>query len=105
DDESLASILAHAIGRALGWHMESPEHTRGATSSSRGWRPAGGPRGGRPQDIEERSFEDRGPRPYQDRRRGPPPERGTYQDRPPVQDRQHYQDRPPPHFTHRDSSP
>ena len=57
DDESLASIIAHAIGLLLSWHQESPEHTRNATTSSRTWRPAGGPRGGRPQEFEERSFE------------------------------------------------
>src|SRR5216684_4494800 len=42
DDASLASIIAHAIGMALGFHLESPEHTRNATTSSRTWRPAGG---------------------------------------------------------------
>src|ERR1700732_248741 len=74
DDESLASIIARAIGMALGFHLESPEHTRNATASSRSWRPASGPRGPRPPDFdEERSFEDRGPRQFDDRRRGPPP--------------------------------
>src|SRR5579859_3717884 len=99
DDESLASIIAHAIGLALGWHLESPEHTRNATASSRTWRPAGGPRGGRPAEFEERpSSEDRGPRQFEDRPRGPrqfedrprgpqpPPNRRPFQDRP-FQDR------------------
>src|ERR1700687_5353149 len=100
DDESLASIIGRAIGLALSWHQESPEHTRNATQSSRSWRPSGGPRGGRPQPDfpEERSFEDRGPRPFDDRRRGPPPERGPYQDRGGFQPRPPYQDRPPRDF-------
>ena len=111
DDESLASIIAHAIGMALGWHQESPEHTRNATTSSRTWRPAGGPRGGRPQEFEERSFEDRGPRQFDDRRRGPPPDRGPSQDRGPYQDRggfqprPPYQDRPPRDFDDRNGPP
>src|SRR5579859_5962137 len=93
DDESLASIIAHAIGMLLAWHQESPEHTRNATTSSRTWRPAGGPRGGRPPEFgpEERTFEDRGPRQFDDRgprqfddrRRGPP----APQDRGPAPDR------------------
>src|ERR1700730_3519966 len=63
DDASLASIIARAIGATLGWHLESPEHTRNATVSSRTWRPSDGPRGaGRPPDIEER-----GPRQFDDR--------------------------------------
>src|ERR1700704_4611725 len=68
DDESLASIIAHAIGMLLVWHQESPEHTRNATTSSRTWRPAGGPRGAAP-----------GPRDFGDRTppnsRGGPPRR------------------------------
>src|ERR1700736_5590684 len=55
DDESLASFTPPAIGIGLGFHQESPEHARNATTSSRTWRPAGGPRGGRPPDV--------GPRP------------------------------------------
>lgn len=99
DDESLASIIAHAIGLLLAWHQESPEHTRNATTSSRTWRPAGGPRGGRPQEFEERSFEDRGPRQYDDRPRRPPPDRAPYQDRQP------YQARPPRDFDDRGGPP
>jgi hypothetical protein len=111
DDESLASIIAHAIGLVLAWHQESPEHTRNATTSSRTWRPAGGPRGGRPQEFEERSFEDRGPRPFDDRRRGPPPDRGPFQERGPYQERAPYpprppfQDRPPRDFEDRNAPP
>ena len=44
-DAALANAIARAIGAALGWHLESPEHTRNATLSSRTWRPASGPRG------------------------------------------------------------
>ncbi|HLZ26001.1 MAG TPA: hypothetical protein VKV73_01615 [Chloroflexota bacterium] len=96
DDESLASIIAHAIGMVLAWHQDSPEHTRNATTSSRTWRPAGGPRAGRPQEFEARSFDERGPRQFDDRRRGPPPDRGPSQDRGGYQDRGPYQpDRPP----------
>ena len=47
DDAALASVIASAIAAALSWHLEAPEHTRNATTSSRTWRPAGGPRGGR----------------------------------------------------------
>src|ERR1700736_1904836 len=64
DDASLASIIARAIGMVLGWHLESPEHTRNASLSSRTWRPAGGPRGGRPPEFENRSPEERGPRQF-----------------------------------------
>ena len=39
-DAALANAIARAIGAALGWHLESPEHTRNATLSSRTWRPA-----------------------------------------------------------------
>src|SRR6185503_2741048 len=57
DDASLAEIIARAIASALGWHVESPEHARNATLSSRTWRPAGGPRGGSgpppPRDFDE----------------------------------------------------
>jgi hypothetical protein len=111
DDESLASIIAHAIGMLLAWHQESPEHTRNATTSSRTWRPAGGPRGGRPPEFEERSFEERGPRQFDDRRRGPPQDRGpsqdrgSYQDRGSSQDRPPYQDRPPRDFDDRGGPP
>src|ERR1700681_4345238 len=109
DDESLASIIAHAIGLLLGWHQESPEHTRNATTSSRTWRPAGGPRGARPQEFEERTFEERGPRQFDDRRGGPPPDRGPAPDRRPYQDRPPYrppfQDRPPRDFDDRDAPP
>ena len=120
DDASLASIIAHAIGMALGFHLESPEHTRNATTSSRTWRPAGGPRGGRPQEFEARpSFEDRGPRQFDDRRRPPPPppargpsqgrggyqDRGGFQDRPPFQGRPPFQDRPPRDFDDRGGPP
>jgi hypothetical protein len=104
DDESLASIIAHAIGLLLGWHQESPEHTRNATLSSRSWRPAGGPRGGRPQpDFEDRPFEERGPRQFDDRRRGPPPpqDRGQFQGR----GRPPFQDRPPRDFDERGGPP
>src|SRR5712692_1216977 len=56
DDAALASVIASAIAAALSWHLESPEHTRNATTSSRTWRPAGGPRGGAsgPRDFGER---------------------------------------------------
>src|SRR5258708_33969484 len=67
DDAALAGVMARAIALALGWHLESPEHARNATLSSRTWRPARGPRGGRPrQEFEDRSFEDRGPRQFED---------------------------------------
>src|SRR5438552_8533889 len=45
DDAALAAVIASAIAAALSWYLEAPEHTRNATSSSRTWRPAGGPRG------------------------------------------------------------
>src|SRR6202023_1308979 len=48
DDAALATVIAGAIAAALSWHLESPEHTRNATQSSRSWRPASGPRGGAP---------------------------------------------------------
>src|SRR5919197_4505602 len=77
DDAALAAVIARAIGNALGWHVEAPEHTRNATLSSRSWRPAGGPRaGGRPprefegrppREPEEREYEERRPPPYRDR--------------------------------------
>src|SRR3954449_8796744 len=58
DDASLAEVIARAIASALGWHVESPEHVRNATLSSRTWRPAGGPRAGGgpprpPRDFDE----------------------------------------------------
>jgi hypothetical protein len=65
DDGVLAEIIAHAISAALSWHLESPQHVRGATSSSRNWRSAGGPRGG------GREFG--APPDFDDQRRGPPP--------------------------------
>jgi hypothetical protein len=106
DDATLAQVIAGAIAAALGWHLESPEHTRNATVSSRTWRSAGGPRGGRPPDSAEenrpprdfgarppRQFGPRGPRDFGDR---PPRDFGDrpprdYGDRPP----RDYGDRPP----------
>src|SRR6266446_4829014 len=76
DDAALAGVIARAIAMALGWHLESPEHARNATLSSRTWRPAGGPRGGQ----RGQEFEDRGPRQFDDRR-------PRFRDRPPYQDR------------------
>src|SRR5262245_61256713 len=52
DDASLAEIIAQAIAVALSWHVESPDHTRGATLSSRSWRPSPGPRGGPPREFD-----------------------------------------------------
>jgi hypothetical protein len=103
DDASLASIIARAIGTLLGWHLESPEHSRNATLSSKTWRPAGGPRGGgRPPEFENRSSEERGPRPFEDRRRpGPPPGRGSYPDRGPRE----FPDRGPRDFDDRGGPP
>ena len=79
-DAALAVVIARAIGAALGWHFESPEHTRQATLSSRTWRAAGGPRGGGRREFEEREerppFQDRGPRQFDQRRPGPYPPRG-----------------------------
>src|SRR5437879_13890389 len=60
DDAALAAVIASAIAAALSWHLESPEHTRNATTSSRTWRPAGGPRGG--ASGPPRDFGDRAPR-------------------------------------------
>jgi hypothetical protein len=80
DDASLASIIARAIGMALGWHLESPEHSRNATSSSRAWRPAGGPRGGRAPEFDARAPQERGPRQFDDRPRRPPPNRPPFSD-------------------------
>jgi translation initiation factor IF-2 len=52
-DAALAEVIARAIGAALGWHLEAPEHSRNATLSSRTWRGAGGPRGGgAPRDFD-----------------------------------------------------
>lgn len=104
DDATLAGIIASAIGDALGWHLESPEHTRNATLSSKTWRPAGGPRGGRSADDEDapgaggdssfsgdrpprRDFGDRPPR----REFGNRPQR-DFGDRPP---RRNFGDQPP----------
>src|SRR5690349_19669559 len=75
DDDTLSAVIARAIALALTWHLEAPEHTRGATLSSRTWRPAAGPRGGRSAEFEERraprEFEDRRPARDFDDRRGP----------------------------------
>jgi hypothetical protein len=79
DDATLAAVIARAIAAGMQWHLEAPEHTRNATLSSRTWRPAGGPRGGRPPDAD-----DRPPREYDRRPRD--------FDRPPPRD----YDRPPP---------
>jgi hypothetical protein len=96
DDQALAAIIARAVAAAVSWHLESPEHTRNATLSSRAWRPAGGPRGGQPRpDFEERTrdFEDRPPRRprYQERQFEERPPRGPYQERRP----RDFEDRPP----------
>ncbi len=72
DDAALAAIIARAVSSAMQWHLEAPEHTRNATLSSRSWRPAGGPRGGRPAEDDERPARDsNGPRPPRDFDRGP----------------------------------
>jgi hypothetical protein len=68
-DAALANAIARAIGAALGWHLESPEHARNATLSSRTWRPASGPRGAGGGPAPGRREFDSGP--YEDRR--PPP--------------------------------
>jgi hypothetical protein len=85
DDASLAEIIAQAIAVALSWHIESPEHTRGATLSSRNWRPSAGPRGGPPRQFggPPRQFDER--RPFDEPRRGPPypPRDFDYDERPP----------------------
>jgi hypothetical protein len=78
DDAALAEIIARAVASGLTWHLEAPEHTRNATVSSRTWRPAGGPRGGRPQefspeDREPRDRFDQGPRDFNSGPRGPRP--------------------------------
>jgi hypothetical protein len=75
DDAALAAIVARAIASALSWHLEAPEHTRNATLSSRSWRPAGGPRGGRGAEPQ-----------------AGPPARGSFEERPP---RRPYEPRPP----------
>lgn len=70
EDAALAAIIARAVATAVQWHLEAPEHTRNATLSSRSWRPAGGPRGGRGAEFEERP-----PREFERRPRdfgGPP---------------------------------
>src|ERR1041385_6015956 len=69
EDATLASIIARAVAAAVQWHLEAPEHTRNATLSSRTWRPAGGPRGGRGSEAEDRPPRDfdRAPRDF-DRR-------------------------------------
>jgi hypothetical protein len=58
DDATLAGIIARAVAAAAEWHLESPEHTRNATLSSRSWRPSGGPRGGGGRGP-ERDFDER----------------------------------------------
>jgi hypothetical protein len=85
-DVALAGVIAHAIGQALAWHLDAPEHGRGPSTSS-GWRPAPGPRGRPRPDFDDR---DRGPRPsgfrpsFGDRpapsgnRRPPRPSKGGY---------------------------
>jgi hypothetical protein len=98
DDAALAGVIARAIGAALGWHLESPEHARNATLSSRTWRPAGGPRGGQRgrefEDREPREFDDRGPRQFEDRGPRPPfdDRRPPFRDRPPFQERRPRED-------------
>jgi hypothetical protein len=102
DDAALSSIIARAVAAAVGWHLEAPEHTRNSTFTSRTWRPAGGPRGGRREEFEERSFEDRGPRSFEDR--GP----RRFDDRPrrpPFEQRGPYQERPPRDFDDREAPP
>jgi hypothetical protein len=91
EDAALASIIARAVAAAVQWHLDAPEHTRNATLSSRTWRPAGGPRGGRPPDMDDRPPRDyeRRPREYD---RSPP--REYDRDRPPP--REYERDRPPP---------
>lgn len=80
DDAALAGIIGRAIAAALGWHLESPDHTRNATLSSRAWRGAGGPRGGPPRDFEPRPGPERGPRQFGPTRdRNGPPGRGPRQ--------------------------
>src|SRR5574340_755299 len=45
-DEALAATIASAIGAALSWHLDQPEHARGLDRITTGgaWRPAPGPR-------------------------------------------------------------
>jgi hypothetical protein len=102
-DEALAQVVAHAVGQALGWHVDAPEHARGPVAGG-GWRPATGPRGasGRPDWQERdrpprRDWDDRGRPPRGDwdergggyRERGPRPPRAGYGNRP------NYGNRPP----------
>ncbi len=75
-DEVLAAVIARAIGLAVGWHLESPEHT---SAGGRAWRPAPGPRGrARPEREWEGEEEERprpaprGPRPRPPFEGGPP---------------------------------
>jgi hypothetical protein len=92
DDAALAEIVARAIAAALSWHTESPLHTRNATSSSRGWRPAAGPRGsGPPRDFDD----ERPPRPPRDYEDNRPPRSRDYDDRPPRPPRDYEDTRPP----------
>jgi hypothetical protein len=73
-DVALANIIARAIGQALAWHVDAPEHARGPTTSG-GWRPAPGPRGQpRPDDRDRAAptWRDRGPRPFKPNYRDQP---------------------------------
>src|SRR5437899_6320212 len=98
EDAALASVIASAIAAALNWHLEAPEHTRNATTSSRSWRPAGGPRGGGPgpRDFGDRPARDFGERPARDFGDRP---RRDFGDRP----SRDFSDRPPRDF--RDRAP
>ena len=69
-DAALAGIIARAIGQALSFHLEAPEHARMAVSG--GWRPAPGPRG-RPPLAAPAERDDRGPRPFKPPFRDRPP--------------------------------
>jgi hypothetical protein len=60
-DAALATIIARAIGQALGFHLDAPEHTRNAVSGD--WRSAAGPRG-RPPSSPPADRPPRGPRPF-----------------------------------------
>jgi len=121
DDATLAEIIARAIAAALGWHAESPMHSRSATSSSRNWRPAGGPRGGagprdfeddrprydRPRDDRPRDDRPRPPREYDEAPRRPPFRRGPPDYEEPLQDDE-FRPRPrggPPKFQSRGPRP
>jgi hypothetical protein len=104
EDAALAAIIARAISAALQWHLEAPEHTRNATLSSRTWRGAGGPRGGRNTEDDRPREYDRPPRdfPRSSREYNRPPR--DFPSRPPRDydqpprdfDRDRDFDRPPP---------